>query len=98
MAVCEYKKGNHLASLEHLKNDKLIEKYVSIKYIFVICSHSIIYNIFIYQVIIVLYYIKQIFSSSINNDLLTFYFVSSLKEYSSNQLNVERFKARSNIF
>jgi hypothetical protein len=30
MAVCEYKKGNYSASLEHLKNDKLIEKYVSI--------------------------------------------------------------------
>lgn len=30
MAVCEYKKGNHLASLEHLKNDELMEKYVSI--------------------------------------------------------------------
>ncbi|XP_050058485.1 uncharacterized protein LOC114127870 isoform X3 [Aphis gossypii] len=27
MAVCEYKKGNHLASLEHLKNHKLMEKY-----------------------------------------------------------------------
>ncbi|XP_022180108.1 cilia- and flagella-associated protein 70-like [Myzus persicae] len=27
MAVCEYKKGNYLASLEHLKSDKLIEKY-----------------------------------------------------------------------
>lgn len=31
MALCEYKKRNHLASLEHLKSDKLIEKYVSSK-------------------------------------------------------------------
>lgn len=29
MAVCEYKKGNYLTSLEHLKNEKLLEKYVS---------------------------------------------------------------------
>jgi len=29
MALCEYKKRNYLASLEHLKSDKLIEKYVS---------------------------------------------------------------------
>lgn len=29
MALCEYKNGNHLASLEHLKSDELIEKYVS---------------------------------------------------------------------
>ncbi|KAL4091175.1 hypothetical protein QTP88_025912 [Uroleucon formosanum] len=27
MALCEYKIGNHLESLEHLKTDKLIEKY-----------------------------------------------------------------------
>lgn len=31
MALCEYKIGNHLESLEHLKTDKLIEKYVSSK-------------------------------------------------------------------
>lgn len=46
MALCEYKKGNHLASLEHLKSDKLIEKYVS-WYILIITIffHSISYNI-----------------------------------------------------
>lgn len=30
MAVCEYKNGNYLASLKHLKNDKITDKYVSI--------------------------------------------------------------------
>jgi len=46
MALCEYKKGNHLASLEHLKSDKLIDKYVSM--------YIVIITIFF----IVLYYTK----------------------------------------
>lgn len=29
MAVCEYKMGNHLLSLEYLKNENIIEKHVS---------------------------------------------------------------------
>lgn len=29
MAVCEYKMGNHLLSLEHLKNENITEKHVS---------------------------------------------------------------------
>lgn len=39
MAVCEYKKGNHLSSLEYLKSEKITGEYVS-SYLLVIIVHQ----------------------------------------------------------